>query len=58
MGLVLGQTEPSEEGSDGFEEHDLALHLFGVFARLPLVEGRLFDYFLVVKCVKEHPHEF
>lgn len=57
VGLVLGFTEPSEEGGDGLEGHALALLLGRVFARLPLVEGLLFDHVLVVKCVKEHPQQ-
>lgn len=57
VGLVLGLAEPSEEGSDGLEGHALALLLGGVFARLPLVEGLLFDHVLVVEGVKEHPQQ-
>lgn len=55
--LLLRLPQPSEEGRDRLESHALTLLLRRVFARLPLVEGVLGDYVLVVQTVKEHPEK-
>lgn len=55
--LLLGLSQPGEEGCDRLEGYALALLLRGVLAHLPLVESILRDDVLVIQTVKEHPEK-